>query len=49
MSCMSWLWLMFPSRLCKPPSPVRQKGSDLGLPGARVDTHGAMGRLGALG
>lgn len=25
MSCMSWLWLMFPSRLCRPPSPARKK------------------------
>lgn len=30
MSCMSWLWLMFPSRLCKPPSPVRQEVLRLG-------------------
>ena len=36
MSCMSWLWLMFPSRLCRPPSPAGQKVLRLGLrwPGA---------------
>lgn len=26
MSCMSWLWLMFPSRLCRPPSPHSTSG-----------------------
>lgn len=25
MSCISWLWLMLPSRLCRPPSPATQR------------------------
>lgn len=25
MSCMSWLWLMLPRRLCRPPSPVHTR------------------------
>lgn len=25
MSCMSWLWLMLPRRLCRPPSPLHEE------------------------
>lgn len=43
MSCMSWLWLMFPSRLCRPPSPARQEALRPGPPAVRTPAATAQG------